>query len=127
MTAKSFRLKRIAKLSPQLFLLRTSIDESAGGNYEFFSRCLCSFSIILSIRAYAVSPHSPLWFTAAKTINLFNRGYSKFELSNVIFVTLNTVRNKVFQKTSAKYYSRLNMIEAMVLGIINQQPFFQTV
>ena len=65
--------------------------------------------------------------SAAKTINLFNRGYSKFELSNVIFVTLNTVRNKAFQKTSAKYYIRLNMIEAMVLGIINQQPFFQTV
>ena len=65
--------------------------------------------------------------SAAKTINLFNKGYSKVKSSTVIPVTLNAVRNKAFQKNGAKYYILLNMIEAMVLGIINQQPFFQTV
>jgi hypothetical protein len=63
--------------------------------------------------------------SAAKTINLFNRGYRKFESSTVIPVTLNAVRNKAFQKIGFKYYILLNMTETMVLRIINQQPFFQ--
>ncbi len=125
MTAKNFRLKRTAKLSPQLFLLRTSIYESAGGNYEFFSRCLCSFSILLSIRAYAVTPHSPLWLkSAAKTI-YSTEATAKLNRVLLFLLPLMLLETRLFKKVSAKYYIFLNMIEAMVLGIINQQPFFQ--